>query len=172
VTETVQVLGLRELREALLKTVPAHFQGKVLQKALSAGAKPIVRAAKQLAPAGKTGVLRRAIYSYRDKRSSNGSFEQRAVGVRSGKRQQKSNRDAFYWRFIEFGRGAYTSRHGVLGTEAKGFFGHSVAAVIARPFLRPAFDQNKPQTLEEITKSLAAEIPKAAKKAAWPIPSK
>lgn len=170
-TTTVEVHGLRELREALIRKVPEHLQGPVLQKALAAGAKPVLQTARQLVPV-KSGVLRRAIYAYRDKRNSSGVFEQRAIGVRSGKRFKKSNRDAYYWRFIEFGRQAFATAKGVLGTPQKGFFGKAVAAIAPRPFLRPAFDRNKQTSLEEIRKSLAAEIPKAAKKASWRTPSR
>jgi HK97 gp10 family phage protein len=189
VTTSVQVHGLRELREALIRKVPEHFQGRVLQKALSSGARPVLRTARQLAARGKTGVLRRSIYSARDKSSSNGIFEQKIISVRSGKKLRKSGKDAFYWRFIEFGRGPVVAgqrlRKGrlgatrnsrtdatVLGTSAKGFFGKQVAAAPARPFLRPAFDRNKRQALDGIQKSLAAEIPKAARKAAWRTPSR
>lgn len=188
-TTTVEVHGLRELREALIKKVPEHFQGKVLQKALSAGARSVLKSARQLAPKGETGVLRRSIYSARDKRNSNGVYEQKAIGVRSGKRFQKSSKDAFYWRFVEFGRGQVVAgqrqrlgRRGqarnsptdakVLGTPKKGFFGKQVAAAPARPFMRPAFDRNKRQSLEDIRKSLADEIPKAARKAKWRTPSR
>lgn len=172
-TVEVKVLGLQELRKALLTTVPEHFQGKVLQKALNAGAKPMVSAAKSLAPQGKTGVLRRAIFAVRSARDSNGVYEQRNVTVRSGKKFQKSKRDAYYWRWIEFGRGIVkTLKAKTLGRPGKGFFGSEVAAVTPRPFLRPAFDRNKEGSVELIRRSLAAEIPKAARKARWPTPSR
>lgn len=187
-TTTVEVHGLRELREALIRKVPEHFQGKVLQKALTAGTAPVLRTARQLVP-DKTGTLRRAIHAMRDKFNSTGIYEQRIVRVRQGKKWQKSNRDAFYWRFIEFGRGVVTAgsrfrrtRGGgirnsrtdakVLGTPQKGFFGSQVGPAPARPFLRPAFDRNKRQSLDAIRKSLADEIPKAAKKASWRTPSR
>lgn len=188
-TVEIKVLGLQELRKALLETVPEHFQGKVLQKALAAGSKPIVRAAQALAPQGKTGVLRRSIYAIRAGRDSNGIYEQRNVTVRSGKKYQKSNRDAYYWRWVEFGRGVVRAGHRVrkgalgntrdsttdatvLGTPEKGFFGADVRAVSPRPFLRPAFDRNKETSVELIRRDLAEEIPKAARKARWPTPSR
>lgn len=184
---TVEVRGLKELRRALLDTVPKHFQGKVLQKALTAAAKPIVKTARGLAPV-KTGVLRRAIYAVRDKFSSDGIREQRVITVRSGKRFQKTSRDAFYWRWLEFGRGIvhagsrvrmrrgesrnYRTDAVVLGTPTKGFFGKEVKAVQPRPFLRPAFDRHKGDAVTEMAKSLEKEIPEAARKAKWRTPSR
>lgn len=152
-TETVQVHGLRELREALIRKVPENMQGKVLQKALSAGATPMLRTARQLVPV-RTGVLKRAIHAMRSKLNSNGVFEERIIRVRWGKRQQKFNRDAFYWRFIEFGHRAGNTQ------------------VQPRPFLRPAFDTNKRISLDLIVKSLRKSLTEAAKKASWRTPSR
>jgi HK97 gp10 family phage protein len=166
--ETVKVEGLRELRQALLRTVPAHMQGQVLQKALSAGSAPVLRAARANAPK-KTGTLKRAIYATRDKRRSTGIREERIVTVRSGKRFQKSGRDAYYWRWVEFGRAQVDAGRGTrsLGTPSKGFFGKTVRAVPARPFLRPAFESQKGAALSAITKRLAREIEVAGRKASW-----
>ncbi len=168
--QVVQVYGLKELHKALLKTVPEHFQGRVLQAALSAGARPVVATAKALVPV-KTGALRRSIYQTRDKRNSSGIYEQRIVTVRRGKKEQKRSRDGFHWRWIEFGRQAVVATNAkVLGTPQKGFFGKSVALAKPRPFLRPAFAQNKFTALRQIQLSLAKEIPKAARKASWRTP--
>jgi HK97 gp10 family phage protein len=117
--ETVKVLGLRELREALTKKVPAEMQGKVLQKALVAGARPVVEAAKRYAPKGDTGILKTSIHSEKDRTNSNGVMESRAIRVRSrragkrirageqkrGKRYTDRNRGsgAPYWWYVEFG---------------------------------------------------------------------
>lgn len=171
-----------------MRTIPENMQGKVLQKALAAGTAPVVTDARQRAPV-KSGVLRRAIHAMRSKLNSNGIFEERIVRVRHGKKQQKNNRDAFYWRFIEFGRGAVTAgsrfrraRGGgfrnsktdatVLGTPEKGFFGKTVGPAAARPFLRPAFDTNKFKSLNAITEQLRKALEVAARKARWQIPSR
>jgi HK97 gp10 family phage protein len=49
-------------------------------------------------------------------------------------------RDAFYWRFLEFG----------------------TVKMAARPFMRPAFDVSSQQALSLITNKLAAEVEKEA----------
>lgn len=145
-TEIVKVHGLQELREALVRTVPDYMQGRVLQQSLAAGAKPIVQRARSLAPA-RTGRLRKAIYSTRDKKSRP-TYEARMITVRSGKRLQQTNRDAFYWKFVEFG---YHSRSG--------------KAIPAQPFLRPAFEAQKQVALEAIKSQLKKSIETAAAKA-------
>lgn len=142
--EVVRVEGLRELREALMKTIPENMQGKVLQKALSPAANIVVRAARLMAPKD-TGRLSRAIFAMRSRRNSNGVFEERIVKVRYGKSQQKKNRDAFYWRFVEFG----------------------TKFMPAKPFMRPAFDRNRGRLVPVIRDSLAKSLREAARRASW-----
>jgi HK97 gp10 family phage protein len=156
----VEVKGLKELRDVLTRKLPIELQGKPVQNALSKAARPIVREARRLAPE-RTGRLKRAIYSFRS-RASTRTRQSRLIGVRSGKRFK--GKDAFYWKWVEFGRGAVTRKRGVLGTPSNGFFGREVKAVPARPFLRPAFQSQKERSVEEFRRSLAPEIEKAAKK--------
>jgi HK97 gp10 family phage protein len=154
-TELVKVEGLRELREALISKVPQHLQGPTLQKALAAGAKPIVTMARRLAPK-QTGVLRRAIFSFRDK-TSRQTFEVRSIRPRSGKKFQKSGRDAFYWKFVEFGHRVRKARGS----------GSGVTVVPPHPFLRPAFESQKSVALAAIIEKLKTELIVAARKASW-----
>jgi HK97 gp10 family phage protein len=161
--DEINVEGLDELRQAL-QQLPAKLQGKAMQATLAKAAKPIVAAARQLAPV-KTGTLRRAIYSFRD-RQSTPTREGRLISVRRGKKAQKSNRDAYYWKFIEFGHGPIKSKSGKsLGNVEDGFFGTEVKAVPPRPFLRPAFEANKLKALDIVRTELQGQINKAAQKA-------
>ena len=162
-TELVTITGLRELREALLRKVPDHMQGKVLQKALAAGAKPIVEAAKALAPV-KTGTLRKAIYSFRDKESRPG-YEIRNIRPRQGKRFAKKGEDAYYWKFVEFGHRVGKRGGGKLKKIGKG--ANAIAVVPPKPFMRPAFESQKGAALVAITEALKVEIDIAAQKASW-----
>lgn len=167
--DQVDVTGLKELRETLLN-MPQAIQGKASQGALAKAARPIVAMAKQLAPVGKgsefvgprrgkqpapPGRLKRAIYSFRNRESTK-TNESRFIGVRGS---------AWYWRFIEFGRGTIESEKGSLGTPAKGFFGKVVRAIPARPFLRPAFEALKVQAIDIYAKALIPQIEKYARKA-------
>lgn len=168
--EVKRVEGLTELRDMLRRKLPESVQGKALQGALREAAKPIVADARARVPV-KTGRLRKAIYSFRD-RASRRTQETRLISVRSGKRFQKQNRDAYYWKWIEFGHGVITLKHrrkggkGQIsnshGTPAKGFFGKEVKAQPAHPFMRPAFEAKKFQALEAFRVNLAAQIDKVA----------
>lgn len=163
--DEVEVSGLSELHEVLQRRLPEALQGKAMQTALAKAAKPIVDEARARAPArtprgfvgpvqpGKErGTLRRAIYSYRN-RNSTKTYESRFIGVRPR---------AFYWRWIEFGRAAITKAKGSFGSPKKGWFGKQVAAVPAKPFMRPAFEANKYRAIEIVRQALAPAIEKVA----------
>ena len=164
--QTVQVKGLRELRETLLRKIPLEYQGKVLQAALAAGARLTVAQAKSNAPE-LTGRLKRAIYATRDSRNSKTTYEQRVVSVRRGKKQQKNNRDAFYWKFVEFGHRIVPRAKGQSTRAARK---KAAGQVPARPFMRPAFEATKAKAAQVIADRLKVELDKAAKKAAWNTP--
>jgi HK97 gp10 family phage protein len=140
--------------------------------ALAKAAAPIVAEAKQRAPSrkprgfvgpmpggtGAGGNLKKSIYAYRN-RASTRTYESRFIGVR-GK--------AFYWKFIEFGRGIVrASKKGdagvkVVGTPQKGWFGKEVRAVPAKPFMRPAFEEHKLQAIQIYAAALKPGIEKVA----------
>lgn len=166
--DLVTVSGLRELRKALFQTIPEHYHGKVLQKALAAGARPIVAEARNLAPV-QSGVLRKSIYSGRDRKNSTATLEQRLIAVRSGKRFQKAGKDAFYWRWVEFGRGEITAGKSriLFNKRTNEAFGKTVRAVPAKPFLRPAFQTRRNEAVGKIRDTLAKEITVVARKARW-----
>lgn len=167
--ETVTVKGLAELREALMRTIPAEMQGKVLQKALGAGTRITVAEARMRAPV-KTGRMKKAIYATRDKAESKPAFESRAVLVRRGKRAQKSNRDAYYWKFVEFGhrtgakKGQYLEKN---GRRSKGRAVKATGMVAPQPFMRPAFEASKYRANDAIAQALGKAIEDAARKARW-----
>lgn len=166
--DQIQVSGLAELRETLLKSLPEALQGKASQVALAAASRPIVADAQAHAPARSPrgfvgplaagsnvrGNLKRSIYSYRNRESTR-TYESRFIGVR-----QK----AFYWRWIEFGRATVSRAKGSLGTPVKGFFGKLVKAVPAHPFMRPAFEANKVRAIDIYAKALKPAIEKVAAK--------
>lgn len=153
----VTVNGLSELRTALLN-LPTKIRDKALQKALIAGDTIIIADAQRRAPQ-LTGRLQANIYSYKA-RQSNDDVQVRKITVRSGKGAQKSDRDAFYWVWIEFGHGEITTeKYKVLGNPAKGFFGKTVKAYPAHPFLRPAYDSQKENAVAAFASSLKLQLP-------------
>lgn len=163
---TVKVSGLEGILQALNSIVPQHFQGATLQKALGAAAAPIIKDAKRRAPV-LTGTLRADIYSFKDPKSTP-TNEIRAITVRTGKRANKTQGDAFYWVWIEYGRGEVTTdAHKSLGTPEKGFFGKTVRAYPAHPFMRPAYDSEKEASLQTFEDAMAKEITNAANKAGY-----
>lgn len=172
--DQIKVEGLEELKDALTRQLPEALQGKALQGALKKAAALIVASARTRAPVD-TGRLRRAIYSFRDRDSRKG-HEARLISVRSGKRLKKSNRDAYYWKFVEFGhrvakRGAgggeryRAASHGgkLKGSQAGDASGKVVPP---RPFLRPAFEAEKLRALDVFQKELQGEVLKVARRAA------
>jgi HK97 gp10 family phage protein len=164
---TAKVEGLTELKDLLQRKLPDHIQTKALQAGLAKAAQPIVQDARSRVPV-KTGLLRRAIYSFRSKKSTKQKAI-RLISVRSGRKQGK--RDAFYWKFVEFGRGVVEvgrkrgaairgERSNVLGTPAKGWFGKTVKAAPAQPFMRPAFEARKYEALDRFKTVMVDEINK------------
>lgn len=145
----MHVAGLRELAQAC-RELPERVGRSALREATSAGAAVIREEAKARAPvytgevtAGHPppGTLRKAVAMYRNNSASGPLKQVFSVGVRHGKSRQKvgkTNRDAYYWRFVEFG----------------------TAKMSARPFLRPAFEATKVRAVETIAAVLRQRIAK------------
>lgn len=174
----VKILGARELYQALSTTIPRNMEGKVLQKALSAGTKLVLQSARRNAargggdfPASRTRTLVRAIYAARSKFNQSPTLEVRVVGVRKGKKASKKGKDAWYAKFIEYGRRAIRAKNGKLlvfkGTDGEQVFAKQVAAAPARPFMRPAWEENKDKALTAILAELKKQLDLAASKAKW-----
>ncbi|MBF0185464.1 MAG: HK97 gp10 family phage protein [Magnetococcales bacterium] len=144
----VQVQGLKEASDAL-KQLPAKIQQNVLRSAVYAGAAVIRNEAKQQASAvttTRTGTLKRAIAIIRNKKRSTGPMQAVKVIVRRGKKLRKVGKtgknlsaDAWYAHFIEFG----------------------TKKMRARPFMRPAFEAKKEESVAAIRDGLKKGIEKA-----------
>lgn len=161
----VEVQGLKELADALraLPTELASKSGGPLAKGLRAAGYVIRDDAKRRAPVlaepakyRKAGTLKNAIKVRRDRIQAPGAVETFEVYVqkaKGGKRGTYSPDDPYYWRFVEFGTG---ERHKKSGA--------SSGRVIARPFLRPAFEAKKEEALRTFEAELAKAIDKANRK--------
>jgi len=157
---TVQILGLEELKRKMI-TLGYKISRNALKSALVAGAKEIKKEAMNLAPV-KTGTMRKAIY-IKKMGKPNPFKENVIVGVRSGKKLQRRNLDAYYWRFIEFGhlarpKGKARSRSGRVSAAAGG-----AKMIAAQPFVRPAFENSKVRALGRFKVVLADFISKITK---------
>lgn len=135
----LQVEGLDELNRKLRALGP-DLATRALRAAVAAGAQEIKKDVVARVPVA-TGTLRRAVYTKFIREESGPERKTFFVGVRSGKRYQKKNLDAFYWRFLEFG----------------------TARLAARPFIRPAWDARAGAALNRIKAKLAERIEKFAR---------
>lgn len=150
---TVKVNGLQQLSKAMndlgRKTknriaVKAMRQGGVIIRDQARSNAPVL---KENVPHRKRGTLRKAVVTstkvnksgvIRTKiyvRTLKGSKIE-AFKVRTGRSGAKNPNDPFYWRFVEFG----------------------TSNMVAKPFMRPAFQQSKERATNEILTTLKSEI--------------
>jgi HK97 gp10 family phage protein len=133
-----QVDGLKELQDELLQ-LPDRIGGRVLQSALTSAALPIVNEAKDKVP-----IAHAAYKLYGGGKADPGWLKSRIVRkrVRQSKNSAevivtfKDQRQAYFWRFIEFG----TSK------------------LVARPFMRPAFEAKQSEALDRFVTRLGDAI--------------
>jgi len=135
---SMHIDGLQELERKLIEMGPKLARNG-LRAAVSAGARVVTAEAKVRVPVD-SGTMRRAIYSKQIREESGDSQQTFYVGVRHGKKEQKKNRDAYYFPFVEF------------GTEK----------MAARPFMRPAFESTKEKSVGAIKDKLAERVNKLA----------
>jgi HK97 gp10 family phage protein len=147
----VGVKGLREV-QARMRALPQVLRDKHLLGALRKAGEPMREEAKRLAPI-RTGKLRANIILAKGRATG---FEHDAEVVLTvrlrGKRGDDMN--AFYWKFIEFGHAVRVPR----GLKGAG----SLKRVPARPFIRPAFEARKQETLDLFRIEIANRIERAA----------
>ena len=129
----IKIHGLRELSRKL-RQLPVKVANKHLNRATSQASTIVVKAAKQKVPV-LTGTILRSIKK-RKQRTRNKFIATTGVGVVSDKSGRSSGTDAFYWTFVEFG----TSK------------------MAARPFIRPALEENTAQATAKIKDVLARAI--------------
>ena len=133
----ISVIGDKALQKSLRELGAPKYQRKVVRKALREAAKPILRSAREKVPSD-TGKLRK--------------------GLRI--RAAKSRRGRFGIRVMTPPR-AYLG----IDPEAKGYYPAHVELgtrrMAARPYLRPAFDENREKSLglfaRELRKAIDAE---------------
>lgn len=142
----VKISGLRELGQRM-QALSADIAGKIARQATAAGAGVVRKQARQNAPRD-TGNLQAAIVMKRVRDIA--LTEEYVVAVRKGKTKDvkaakagegRLGKDAFYARFVEFG----------------------TVKLPARPFLRPALENNIGPATEAMAKRLKARIERAEK---------
>lgn len=183
-SEIIKVTGLQELNRALSK-LNDDVKKKYVRGAVGAGARLIRDAAIKNAGAilagrtpksgerRRTGRLQRAIYSaWLAKESTpdsqsfivsvkRGRNFQSKTATRRGKTFQTSNKDAYYWTWVEFGH-VVTNKKIKGGLRAREKARKPLKAagqfIPARPFMRPALESNKTAAIEAVRVELAKRI--------------
>ena len=138
---TVKVEGLSDLG-ARMKGLSEDMNKRIARAATAAGA-VVIRGAAQQKVAVDTGNLKKNIIVKRIPAGEAQLTSEHIVTVRQGKLTAKQKgsglQDAFYGRFVEYG----------------------TVKMAARPFLRPAYDENKERAVQAIKDRIAARLKKA-----------
>lgn len=136
---SVKVEGLRELGEAM-QALGAEVSAKIADRMVSKAARMVRDEAKKAAPV-RTGFLKQNIIVKRMRKSETDLTSEYRMGVRKYKLKYANTKfnvrkrragtyygvdDAYYWRYLEFG----------------------TVKMAARPFMRPAFDNNRMRAVE------------------------
>lgn len=129
-----QITGLRELETKMIALGP-KLGMQAMRSALNAGAQTIKKDVQARAPFN-TGKMKKNVYVTRSRSESGPTQMTYIVGIRSGKKEEIKGRDAFYWRFLEFG----------------------TKFIAARPFLRPAFESKKHEALTKFKQKLSQRL--------------
>lgn len=177
--ELIHIKGLVELKRAL-QTLPKNIQRNVLRASVNAGARVVRDQARINAPVlheaipkhQPPGTLKRSIVTAYIPEKSNGQQATYFVTVRQGKRyrgqgkQQNKSQDAFYGAWVELGhhyvapkpKGVNWKRHRQQ-QRVSGVF------VPPHPYLRPAFEAKKLQSVEAIREYMLNRLPQEVEKA-------
>ena len=157
--EIRNIAGLDKLAKALHQ-IPINVALRQMNGPVSRAAALVRNAARAKAAVyrgtvGKNhpppGTLKKSIAVTRERKASSTELISRfLVTVRSGKKYQKVgkkgiNKDAFYWKFVEFGS----------------------ARNRPSPFMRPAFEQEKEKALRVIIEGIATGVQTEARNSAW-----
>lgn len=153
-TGVVRIHGAKEM-EQVLRQLPDYIAKKVLTMALRRAAQPILDEARALAPVGQESKGRVRVRTTKRGKVTVSNYGKLKLNLRikdiSRHRSASATvavtvGQAFWGMFIEFGTRFFT----------------------AKPFMRPAFEVKKIESLNLLGKSLGEEIEKAAKKLAGP----
>lgn len=182
-SQLIEVKGLSQIRDRMLK-FPKRIQGRVLDKAMRAGAKVIAAEVRQRAPV-KTGAIQRNVLAKRGDRRFKGESDSRfIVGVQHGKartretkwtsktgktrtnrltKYDKRGEDPFYYRFQERGFhavGRVAKGKGAWSRAKRRLRTRNARFIPGKKFIGGGFAAAAPRALGEITRVLTAEVAK------------
>lgn len=151
---TLNIEGLKELQARMHKLGP-EIEKKAMRSALLAGARIVKQEAQRTEPE-LTGRLKRATII---KRINNAYI----VGVRHGRKEQKKDRDAYYWTFQEFDH-LTRPKHGKRTHVERAFARNSGMKIIpGKHFLENALKNKYVEALSRIKEKLSQNIAKVVK---------
>lgn len=177
--ELVNVKGLKELQQSM-KALSANVAKNVLRGAVNAGARVVRNQARSNAPVlhaaipshQPPGTLKRSIVASFIRERSNTNQAMYYVTVRQGKKyrgqgkRQTMSQDAYYGAWVELGH--YFVGHRAQNTtwenHRKAQMSRGVY-VPAHPFLRPAYEARKQESVEAMKRYLEQRIPDEVAKA-------
>lgn len=161
-SQKVKIEGLKELEEAL-KELPKATGKNVIRRALSNAADPFVNQAKALAPVRK-GHLQRGITKSRVVLTKGDAGKKAFAEAMASGASRKEAGAAAHAANAEAG-GDVTSGVIVIGPGRHPqaiFQEFGTAHHAPRPYMRPAWEENKMPAIENIREELWSEIKKAA----------
>ena len=177
--ELVNVKGLKELQESM-KALSANVSKNVLRGAVNAGARVIRDQARANAPVlhaaipshQPPGTLKRSIVASFIRERSSQTQSMYYVTVRQGKKyrgqgkRQTMSQDAYYGAWVELGHYfvGHKSQNATWSKHRKAQHSRGIY-VPPHPYLRPAFDAKKQDSVEAMRRYLMDRIPVEIEKA-------
>jgi HK97 gp10 family phage protein len=148
--------GSAEL-SAVLRSLPDQVEKKALRSSALAGAQVVAAQVKQFAPVGAfikrtgrglvpPGTLRRAVRTKYAPEKSGKEKASYVVTLRRGKGEQKKNRDAYYWIWVEKG-------HRVVGRSKR-----VIGQAPPHPFFVPAYRASQGKALQAMQTKLGDQV--------------
>ena len=145
----MEVTGLKELNKRLTK-LPERIEHNIMSAAVRAGANEVKKAAVANLGGKKTDIV------VKKSRAPKGTTKYK-VGINAKK---------FYLYFKEFGTKPHVIKSKKLMSNGETVFGRVVdhPGQSAKPFMRPAFDENIPQAIAAMAKKIKQRLEKEAAK--------
>ena len=177
--ELVHIKGLTELKRAM-QALPEKISRNVLRASVNAGARVVRDQARINAPVLNTavpghqppGTLKRSIVTAFISEKSNAQQATYFVTVRQGKkyrgqgRHQNKSQDAFYGAWVELGHHYVAPKPKTTNWKRHRHHQHTSGVFVpAHPFLRPAFEAKKYQSVQAIREYLLQRLPQEVEKA-------
>lgn len=154
-SDGVTITGIKELDEALSKLADKEIKNAG-RAAVRAGGSVIIKAARKKLP-GNYKTLKKSI-GQRLPRPKKRNLLISVIGPRTGKKEKN---DGFYAHIVEYGTLASREKALSAKTKRKRKYPDGLPQGLkARPFMRPAYDENKGKVSKAVTDKLWERIKK------------